>query len=210
MTFGIPYPGTYIVDPQGKVISKYFEDDYRERHSATDILTREFGQPVDSVPGEVETKHLHVIAAASTQVARPGHRIVLSLEIRLKPNMHVYAPGVTGYIPIDWKIEAGPAARTHSFKYPASEMLRLEAINETVPVYRDRVKINQEITFGQESILKPLVNPAGDLLVKGSFRYQACDDRACYIPQTVPLEWRFHFEGLDRQRAPAEFQRKPN
>jgi len=27
--YGIPYPGTYILDPQGKVVSKYFEDDFR-------------------------------------------------------------------------------------------------------------------------------------------------------------------------------------
>ena len=50
----------------------------------------------------------------------------------------------------------------------------------------------------------------GEVLLKGSFRYQACDDRKCYVPEDAPLEWRFKYEGLDRQRAPAEFQRKPN
>ena len=30
LTYGIPYPGIYIVDSQGKVLSKYFEDDYKE------------------------------------------------------------------------------------------------------------------------------------------------------------------------------------
>ena len=32
LTYGIPYPGVYIVDLQGKVVSKYFEDDYNDRH----------------------------------------------------------------------------------------------------------------------------------------------------------------------------------
>jgi hypothetical protein len=42
--------------------------------------------------------------------------------------MHVYAPGVRGYIPIDWKLdEGGPAAKRHSFEYPASEMLHLQS-----------------------------------------------------------------------------------
>jgi hypothetical protein len=51
--------------------------------------------------------------------------------------MHVYAPGVQGYIPIDWRLdEGGPAAKQHSFAYPPAEMLRLEATGETVPVYR--------------------------------------------------------------------------
>ena len=91
---------------------------------------------------------------------------------------------------------------------PVDTRQRLKVIGETVPVYRDRIRINREITFGSEDALKPLVTPAGELVLKGSFRYQACDDRECYIPQTVPLEWHFHFEGLERERVPEDLQRK--
>ena len=211
LTYGIPYPGIYVVDAQGTVVSKYFEDDYKERVSTADILVRQFGAPVSAASNASETNHLRITTAASNGVARPGLRIALSLEIELKPRMHVYAPGVQGYIPIDWQLEnTGPAAKRHAFKYPPSEMLRLEAIDETVPVYRGRIRIVREITFGQETDLKPLLGASGDLVVKGSFRYQACDDRKCYVPQDVPLEWRFKYDALDRQRAPAEFQHKPN
>jgi hypothetical protein len=192
-------------------VSKYFEDDYKNRVSTADILARQFGAPVDALRGAVETKHLQITTAASNNIARPGLRIALSLDIELKPGMHVYAPGVRGYIPIDWRLdEGGPAAKRHSFEYPGSEMLRLEAIGETVPVYRGHIRMRREITFGQEAALKALVSPAGDVIVRGSFHYQACDDRKCYMPEDVPLVWRFKYEGLDRQRAPSEFQRKPN
>jgi hypothetical protein len=209
--YGIPYPGVYIVDLQGKVLSKYFEDDYTERISTGDILAREFGARMTAAQNAIETAHLKLSAAASNSLARPGLRIALSLDIELKPGMHVYAPGVQGYIPIDWRIEdGGPAAKRPAFKYPPSEMLRLEAIGETVPVYRGRIHIVREIIFGQEADLERLVNPSGGLVVKGYFRYQACDDRKCYVPQDVALEWRFKYEGLDRTRAPLELQRKPN
>jgi hypothetical protein len=206
--YGIPYPGTVIVNLQGKVKSKYFEDDFRERVSASDILIRESGKQADAARAVSETRHLRLATTASTQVARPGHRIGLSLDVSLNPGMHVYAPGVQGYIPIEWKLEEGPVAKPHPFEYPASRMMHLKAIGETVPVYRDRIRINREITFGPEDALKPFVSPAGELILKGSFRYQACDDHECYIPQTVPLEWRFHFEGLERERVPEELQRK--
>jgi hypothetical protein len=210
-TYGIPYPGVYIISAQGKVVSKYFEDDYKDRVSTADILARQFGAPVRAAQNASETDHLRITTAASNDLARPGLRIALSLEIELKAGMHVYAPGVEDYIPIDWRLDdGGPAAKRHAFNYPRSEMLRLAAINETVPVYRGRIRIVREITFGQEAALKPLVSASGDLVVKGSFRYQACDDRKCYVPQEVPLEWRFKYEGLDRQRAPSQFQRKPN
>ena len=206
--FGIPNPGTYVVNTKGMVVAKYFEDDIRERVSASDILVRQFGAVADAASGTAETDHLRLTTAASVAVARPGHRIALSLEIDLKPNMHVYAPGVEGYIPIDWKLEEGPASKALPFQYPASRMLHLKAIGETAPVYRGRVRITREITFGPENVVRPLVTAAGELILKGSLRYQACDDRKCYLPETVPLEWRFHFEGLDRERAPVNMQRK--
>ena len=205
--FGIPYPGTFLVDAKGTVVSKYFENDFRERISASDILVRQFGAVADSASDSVETNHLRLTTAASMPVARPGERIVLSLDLDLKPNMHVYAPGVQGYIPIDWKLEEGPAAKVLPFHYPTSQKLHLKAIGETVPVYRGRVRIAREITFGPENAVRPLVTPTGELILKGSLRYQACDDRKCYVPETVPLEWRFQFEGLDRERAPVSLQR---
>jgi hypothetical protein len=206
--FGIPYPGTFILDTKGTVVAKYFEDDFRERISASDILVRQFGAVADSDSSSEEASHLSLTTAASMAVARPGERIVLSLELDLKPNMHVYAPGVEGYIPIDWKLEESPAAKVLPFQYPASQKLHLKAIGETVPVYRGRMRVTREITFGPENAVRPLVTPTGELILKGSLRYQACDDRKCYLPETVPLEWRFHFEGLDRERAPVNLQRK--
>ena len=206
--FGIPNPGTYVVNTKGTVVGKYFVDTIRERVSASDILVRQFGAVANEASGSVETDHLRLTTAASMAVARPGHHIALSLDLDLKPNMHVYAPGVEGYIPIDWKFEESPAAKAQPFEYPASRKLHLKAIGETVPVYRGRVRITREITFGQEDAVRPLVTPAGELILKGSLRYQACDDRKCYLPETAPLEWRFHFEGLDRERAPVSLQRK--
>ena len=192
-------------------MSKYFEDDYQDRVSTADILAIQFRTPMNAAPGAAETKHLQITTAASNDIARPGLRIALSLDVELKPGMHVYAPGVHGYIPIEWRLdEGGPATKRHSFDYPPSEMLRLEAIGETVPVYQSHIQIRREITLGQETVLKPLAAPTGEVIVKGSFRYQACDDRKCYVPEVVPLLWRFKYEGLDHQRAPSEFQRKPN
>jgi hypothetical protein len=203
--FGIPYPGVYLVDVQGKVVAKYFEDDYADRVSTADILARQFGARFDAARRFTETKHLQITSAASNDIVRPGLRIVLRLDIQLKPGMHVYAPGVQGYIPIDWQLDpGGPAAKRPPFEYPASEMLPLETIAETVPVYRDHIALQRETTFGQEAALKPLISPGGELIVKGMFRYQACDDQKCYIPQDVPLEWRFRYKGLDRQRVPSE------
>ena len=157
----------------------------------------------------VQGKQIRLTTSASMPVAHPGHRITLSVELDLKSKMHVYAPGVEGgYIPIEWSLEAGPLVKPHPFTYPPSRKLHLKAIGETVPVYLGKVRLTREITFAQENAIRPLLNAEGKLVLKGSFRYQACDDKVCYPPETVPLTWTFPFEGMVRERPPAELQRK--
>jgi hypothetical protein len=205
--YGIPRPGTYVLDRQGKIVSMYFEEDIRERFSVSDILAGKFGGRVDDAGGAVEAKHVRLTPGASTLIAYPGHRILLTLDVDLQPKMHVYAPGVAGYIAVDWKLEETGAAKARPVQYPAARKLPLKPIHETALVYQGHVRMTREITFGAENALKPLVSPSGEVTLKGSLRYQACDDRECYPAETAPVEWKFRFEGLDRERVPAELQR---
>jgi len=209
--FGIPFPGSFLVDSKGVIVAKYFEDDYRERYTSADILAHQLGAIPDSAKTEVQGRQLTLAATASNSKVGPGQRVALALTIELKPNMHVYAPGVEGYIAIDWKMKESDAAAAGEIRFPPSEKLYLKAIDETVPVYRGRFLLTRDIILGQEAKLKPLVDAAGKITVEGTLRYQACDDRLCYIPQELPLKWTFQYEGFDRQRVPADLQRKaPN
>ena len=206
--YGIPYPGTYLLDANGRVVAKYFEDDMRERISASAILAGHFREPVASASATVAAKHTALTTAASTPIAMPGHRILLSLDIDLPAHMHVYAPGVAGYIAVEWNVDPAGGTKVQPVRFPTPEKLYLKAIQETALIYRRKVRLTREITFGQEATLKPLVDANGALVLKGTFRYQACDDRVCYPPETVPVEWRFQFQGMERERVPAELQRK--
>jgi hypothetical protein len=37
---------------------------------------------------------------------------------------------------------------------------------------------------------------------------QACDDRQCFPPKSIPLEWKFKFIVPDRQRSPVDLRRE--
>ncbi len=206
--YGIPFPGTFILDAKGTIVAKYFEDDYRERYTSADILARQFGVSPAAGKSEIQGKQLSLTASASNPAVAPGQRVTLALDIDLKPNMHVYAPGVEDYIAIDWKMKDSPAAAAHEVVYPKSEKLYLQAIDETVPVYRNHFRLSRDITVAQEAAVKPLAGSDGTFTVEGTLRYQACDDRLCYVPQELPLKWTFQLQSLDRQRAPAEIQHK--
>ena len=94
MQYGIPYPGTYLVDRAGRVTAKYFEDDYTQRYTSADILVSHFGESAGAAHTVAEGKHLRMSASASNARVRSGQRISLVLDVQLGPRLHVYAPGV--------------------------------------------------------------------------------------------------------------------
>jgi len=202
-TYGIPFPGTFVVDARGVVRSKFFEEDHRERYTAANILFRQFGG-AGGARQVAETPHLTVTASASDQSVHAGSRVVLVLDVDLKPGMHVYAPEVTGgYIPVQWTIGPSAAATAQPASYPSSRVLHLKALNEKLPVYEKRFRITRDIVIGQDAEIHPLVGPDGALALTGSFRYQACDDKVCYPPESMPLRWLLKVAAHDSQRVPA-------
>jgi len=208
--YGIPFPGTYIINQHGIVTAKYFDDDYRERSSAASILTREFGMDGsgDNVAKNVvENTQLKLTYYASDVTLAPGHRTALVLEIDPKPKMHVYAPGVERYIPIDWQIPQSKGWIAFPAAYPVARQLNLPAIKETVPVYNSHIRVVRDLAIGLDPELASILSADRTLTVEGSFRYQACDDKECFLPKTLPLKWTFQVGRLDTQRVPEAMQR---
>lgn len=125
----------------------------------------------------IETAHL-TMAPSATQA---GKKVTLALDVTPKPKMHVYSPGQEGVIAIDLTLEPNPAVTAAKAKYPAGEKLFMPALNETQLVYGKPFRITQDVTVKSSH--------AAPLTIKGTVRYQACDDKICYRPVTVPVEW---------------------
>jgi hypothetical protein len=170
--------GWFILNPKRIVTAKYFEPG--QCYTSAAILVHRFAwTPPDLA--QVQGKQLTASVGASNSSVAPGERIALVIDVELEPNMHVYAPGVDGYIPIDWKMESSAAADVHAPEFPKPEKLYLKAIDETVPAYRDHFRLIRDVTLSADA--------SGPVTLNGALRYQACDDRVCYIPQTLRLTW---------------------
>jgi DsbC/DsbD-like thiol-disulfide interchange protein len=127
-----------------------------------------------------ETKHLTLSTSSNAPTGTAGKRVSLLLDVTPKPTMHVYAPGQDGYIAISLTLEPNPAFTAGKAKYPAGEKLLMEALKETQIVYAKPFRITQDVT---------LKGASAPLTIKGTVRYQACDDRICYLPTNVPVQW---------------------
>src|SRR5688500_8615336 len=95
-SYGVPHPGTFIVDRAGRVVSRFFEEAYQERYTAATMLTT-LGGTAEGATLTASTAHLSLSAALTDAVAAPGQRLALVVNVVPARNMHVYAPGKHDY-----------------------------------------------------------------------------------------------------------------
>ena len=126
-------------------------------------------------------KHLTAIASTSANTATPGSRLSLFVDVAPKPGIHVYAPGAKDYLPIALEIESANDVTAGKLIYPKSQTLAFEG--QKIPVYDKPFRLTQDVVLGRS--LK-----AGDTLtLTGALNYQACTDKVCFIPASVPVRW---------------------
>lgn len=128
---------------------------------------------------QVSTDHLR-IRYAQELVRKTDGALSIVVEIEPRPEMHVYAPGADDYRIISLQIDEQSALRLRPLQYPASEIYHFLPLNEKIPVYQKPFALKLD-AHAQTS--------PGELAVTGRLEYQACDDKVCFAPVTVPLAW---------------------
>jgi peroxiredoxin len=185
---GIPFPGTFVVDRQGRVTSRFFEDYYRERTTTANILLRTgVGGAVRGT--QIATDHLDLRTYPSDQTIALGHRFSVAVDITPKKGMHVYAPGAKNYRVIGLTIAPQPYVRILPVKYPASEIYHFKPLDERVPTYQKPFTILTEIVPEVTPEAQKAFAGKKELSLTGTLEYQACDDKICYNPVSLPLSW---------------------
>ena len=203
LAVGTPFPGTFIVDRDGRVTARFFEEFYRERNTAANIMLK-LGTPVSGITGmEGETSHLAIKAYQSDPMVTVGSRFHLGLAITPKAGIHVYAPGADelGYHVVGFALEAPDFLRLLPVEYPASEVYYFEPLEERAPVYQEPFRLIQEVVVEAGSDASAQLAELDVLTLTGRLDYQACDDKICFNPVSVPLTWTLTVAPLDVQRA---------
>jgi hypothetical protein len=195
--FGIPFPGTFIVDRKGVVRERHFEQAYQERNTAASILVRQGVTPLGPSVA-ADTPPLMMTGALSDEKLAPGERVTIVFDIAPRRGMHVYAPGKHPYQVVKVSFEPQPWLRVHPVTYPASEIYNFKPLNERVEVYQQPFRLVQDVTILGSREAQKLLAGQSSIVLSATLEYQACDDKVCYNPQRVPLKWTLPLKPLER------------
>ncbi|MBC59152.1 MAG: hypothetical protein CMQ35_00845 [Gammaproteobacteria bacterium] len=202
MINGTPFPGTFMLDANGRVTSRYFEEFYRERSTTSNILLKAgIGlTPIAAIEGR--TAQLKFTAYPSDTSVTNGTRFSLAVDVEPHPNMHVYAPGAEkmGYRVVGFNMNPSELVRFEPANFPESEIYHFEPLDEYVPVYQEKFTLLQEAVVNASAEAEEIMEELDALTLSGSFDYQACDDAICYPPASVPITFTLELEHLDYQR----------
>ena len=206
---GMARPGFFFIDTKGIIREKFFEAKYRDRPSGNAVIAKLFPELGEEVTSTVEAPHLSVAAQQSDRTGVPGSQITLIAEVRLPHDIHVYAPGTKGYKTVDLVMDSPSGLQLTPSIYPQSKILYMPAIQERVPVFEGTFRIRQNLKISSAAEFASSLGTDGKTFtITGKLAYQACDNKTCFLPTSVPIQWQVQVLPLDRQRAPETIRHK--
>ena len=108
---------------------------------------------------------------------------------------------MSGYKPIVLAIRPQPGLILRETHYPKAEDYFFKPLNEHVPVFQKPFRIVQDVTIDPSRDAAAVLKDLKTLTIGGTLEYQACDDKMCFNPQSVPLSWTIELRALDTERA---------
>ena len=176
--YGVPFPGTFMVDENGLVVEKSFYANHGVRDSVANMLQERFeATPAGRPKHIIETDDLKASAYVSSATIRRGQIQTVSIEVEMKEGRHIYAPTVKGgYTPSSVAFENVKNVQIDEPSYPKPTKKKL--VGKNVPVFEDKFIIKTSIRNQHRD----------DFTIHATFDYQACDENECYMPQQLTFE----------------------
>ena len=181
--WGVPYPGVFLLDEQGYVMQKRFQQSYRERETGVAVLERGFGlsSSTHGTPVHGQAEGIQVAAHLDSSTYRAFQRLWLTVNIDIDAGLHVYGqPIPDGFIPLTVTVTPGEGLVVGTPEFPPPMLHQIEGLDEEFYIYEGKLAVTLPLTF---------IHDTDDAVVQVAVRYQACSDElGCFMPQTVTLQ----------------------
>lgn len=137
---------------------------------------------------KVETRHLVAETEAIDLAGTTSAPDTLRLRITPRPGMRIYAHDATGYVPLSLRLAPVAGLTIRRATYPSATSYVFPPTGETSRVHDTVATVEQEVALSDALRQRLRADDRGTTL-SGVLRYQACDDRLCYRPESLTVTW---------------------
>ncbi len=122
----------------------------------------------------------HLVLAAHT--VHQGSRVKAAIEAEVAPGYHIndHHPTLDYLIPTQVLFEPSQEIEAGEVSYPKGKLQRFGFLDRPISVYEGKLVLTTTLSISKAA--RP-----GQYMLKGKLSYQACNDRACLPPASVPL-----------------------
>jgi thiol:disulfide interchange protein len=130
-----------------------------------------------------------VTPIAERDAVHAGTDVRLALQVRLPEGLHMQSnkPRDPSLIPTVVTIEPPAGVTVAEIVFPPSSDLTQEGQAQPLAVFEREFAIGVRLTLASN-----IDGAAGDLAIPVHMRYQACDEKVCYLPQRAEASWTLH------------------
>ena len=117
----------------------------------------------------------------------PTRAAQLTLVATPVPSVHVYAPGNRDYIPVTVAVSPVDGLTIGEPAFPEGEPYFFAPLKQAVTVYSKAFTVRIPVKATAVFLKERRAAAADSVPLKGTLSYQACDDKVCFPPQTLPF-----------------------
>lgn len=191
--YGIPFPGTYLVDEDGVVTAKAFHESLAQRESPEGLIDAALGQillrpdePTTDLTDDTGIEFSLTYHGGGGSI-RGGAMRNLVIEVNLPEGLHIYdQPVPDGMVATTFTLVGPSGLRSRPVEKPETHPLELPGIG-TLQVWSGQVRFVMPVwaTDDLASLVREDNAEAATIVVEVA--YQACDDSTCRLPRTESL-----------------------
>src|SRR5262249_32807665 len=181
MFFGIPFPGDFVLAPDGTITHKHFLPNYQTRPTAAGILLNDFDETSGGPVVTIAADDVQATMSLSNDETAPGTELGVAVTIVIAPGWHLYGTPLPENYTATTVTFSDEFVSDQALSLPPPTPLEFKALGETLPVYEKTIQAKGTILISGRAKL-------GDYKLAGTLKFQACNESVCKIPQAVPFE----------------------
>ncbi len=204
--FGIPFPGTYVLDADGVITHKFFENNLALRAGPEQLLRALRGEsPVIETSTATSSTPTSTPTSASSDaeptITFDGDQLAVSVlrdlvvSFQVPPGRHLYAsPAPKGMVAASVELDHISKLVQRPVQQPPSHEHTMASTGERFAVHDGRVEFRIPLTVNG-NVTAVSDSQAPSMTVTGKISWQMCDDEVCDVPQQQSFELTLPVQG---------------